>query len=243
MAAAAGSSSLKAGVRFADREQKVRYSTYNWAPIAPAWSCNGPGFNVDNTTARRRIRRPAAIRTRSTVIRPASGNPPSLDGHYNGSVFPNGPLVFLNRATLSDYDLHTEGLADRNVNAPQGWNPLCDRTANVEGEGCFTAPEILDVHEKNKAAYLMLRFGGPEAKLGNVNVRGQRRRALRQDRHREPWQRRLPDAQWYNDALASGQGACNAADNGTNQATDIQCWLTPALLAFSTGTGDGQHAR
>ena len=44
-------SSLKAGVRFADREQKVRYSCYNWAPIAPAWSCNGPGFNIDNTTA------------------------------------------------------------------------------------------------------------------------------------------------------------------------------------------------
>jgi uncharacterized membrane protein YeaQ/YmgE (transglycosylase-associated protein family) len=30
----------------------------------------------------------------------------------------------------------------------------------------------------------------------------------------------------------------NAADNGTNQATDIQCWLTPALQAFSTGTGE-----
>ena len=43
-------SSLKAGVRFADREQKVRYSSYNWAPIAPAWGCNGPGFNIDNTT-------------------------------------------------------------------------------------------------------------------------------------------------------------------------------------------------
>jgi hypothetical protein len=54
-------SSLKAGVRFADREQKVRYSTYNWAPIAPAWSCNGPGFNIDNTQAAP-IRRPAAIR-------------------------------------------------------------------------------------------------------------------------------------------------------------------------------------
>ena len=65
-----------------------------------------------------------------------------------------------------------KGLADRNVNAPQGWNPLCDRTANVEGEGCFTQPEILDVREKSKAAYLMLRFGGPEANLGSVNVVG-----------------------------------------------------------------------
>ncbi len=44
-------SSLKAGVRFADRDQKVRYSSYNWAPIAPAWGCNGAAFNVDTTTA------------------------------------------------------------------------------------------------------------------------------------------------------------------------------------------------
>ena len=94
-------SSLKAGVRFADREQKVRYSSYNWAPIAPAWSCNGPGFNIDNTHARRRIRPPAAIPTSSTVIRRASGNPPASTDHYNGNVLSGGPLVFLNRATLA----------------------------------------------------------------------------------------------------------------------------------------------
>ncbi len=133
-------SSLKAGVRFADREQKVRYSSYNWAPIAPAWSCNGPGFNVDNTQA-------AAYPAACGNANPFNGYPAgiwestSLDDHYNGNVLAGGPLVFLNRATLNDYDLHTEGLADRNVNAPQGWNPLCDRAANVTGEGCFTQPK------------------------------------------------------------------------------------------------------
>ena len=83
-------SSLKAGVRFADREQKVRYSSYNWAPIAPAWSCNGPGFNVDNTQAGGRIRRPAATRTRSTAIRPASGNPPAWTGTTTAMCSPAG---------------------------------------------------------------------------------------------------------------------------------------------------------
>ena len=47
----------------------------------------------------------------------------------------------------------------------------------------------------------------------------------------------FPTSNWYTQALASGQGACNPADNGTNQATDIQCWLTPELLAYSTGAG------
>ena len=64
-------SSLKAGVRFADREQKVRYSSYNWAPIAPAWGCNGPGFNIDNTTP---AAYPAACGNASAVQRLSRGH-------------------------------------------------------------------------------------------------------------------------------------------------------------------------
>jgi TonB-dependent receptor len=227
-------SSLKMGVRFADREQKVRYSSYNWAPIAPAWGCNGPGFNIDNTTS---APYPAACGNAN----PFNGYPAgiwestSLADHFDGSVFDNGPLVFLNRSTLRDYALHTEGLADRNVNAPQGWNPLCDRTANVED--CFTAPEILDVREKSQAAYLMLRFGGPDAKLGNVNVVGNVGVRFVKTDVESHGQVSFPTAQWYTNALASGQGACDPANNGPTQATDIQCWLTPALQAFSSGTG------
>jgi TonB-dependent receptor len=229
-------SSLKAGVRFADREQKVRYSSYNWAPIAPAWSCNGPGFNVDNTE-------PAPYPAACGNANPFNGYPEgiwestSMAGHFDGSVFPNDPLVFLNRATLRDYALHTEGLADRNVNAPQGWNPLCDRAANVPGEGCFTQAEILDVREKSKAAYLMLRFGGPESEIGGVNVVGNLGARIIRTEVESHGQVSFPTTQWYTDALASGQGACDASNNGANQATDIQCWLTPALQSFSTGTG------
>ena len=42
--------SLKVGVRYATRSQTVRYSTFNWTPIAQTFRCNGPAFNVDNTT-------------------------------------------------------------------------------------------------------------------------------------------------------------------------------------------------
>jgi TonB-dependent receptor len=227
---------LKTGVRLADREQKVRYSSYNWAPVAPPWGCNGPAFSVDNTTA---APYPAACGNPN----PFNGYPAgiwesvSLADHYDGSVFDNGPLVFLNRATLRDYELHTEGLADRNVNAPAGWNPLCDRTNNVASEGCFTQSEILDVEEKSKAAYLMLRFGGPDANLGPVNVTGNIGVRYVRTEIASHGQVGYPNANWYNDALASGQGACDASNNGATQATDIQCWLTPALLSFSDGGG------
>ncbi len=229
-------SSLKAGVRVADREQKVRYSSYNWAPIAPAWGCNGPGFNIDNTTP---APYPAACGNAAQFNGYPQGIWESVDlsDHYNGGVISGSPLVFLNRATLRDYDLHTEGLADRNVNAPQGWNPLCDRAANVAGEGCFTAPEILDVKEKSKAAYLMLRFGGPEANLGSVNVVGNVGARIVRTEVESNGQVSFPTSQWYTQAQASGQGACDPNNNTGNNVTDIQCWLTPDLLAYSTGSG------
>jgi TonB-dependent receptor len=227
-------SSLKAGVRFADREQKVRYSTYNWAPIAPAWNCNGPGFNIDNTT-------PAPYGACGTGT--FNGYPAgiwdsvNMSDHYDGSSLSGSDLVFLNRATLRNYDLQTEGLADRNVNAPQGWNPLCDRAANVPGQGCFTPAEILNVKEKSKAAYVMLRFGGPEAMLGSVNVVGNIGARFIKTDVSSQGQVGFPTSAWYTTALASGQGACDPSNNTANNATDIQCWLTPALLAYSTGTG------
>ncbi|HET9474479.1 MAG TPA: TonB-dependent receptor, partial [Steroidobacteraceae bacterium] len=229
-------SSLKAGVRFAEREQKVRYSSYNWAPIAPSWSCNGPGFNVDNT---QQAAYPAACGNANSFNGYPAGiwESTSLNSHFNGNVLDAGPLVFLNRATLNDYDLHTEGLADRNVNAPQGWNPLCDRTANVQGEGCFTQAEMLDVKEQSQAAYLMLRFGGPESEIGGVNVVGNVGVRYVKTDVTSHGNVSFPTSQWYTQALASGQGTCNPADNGTNQATDIQCWLTPELLAYSNGGG------
>lgn len=229
-------SSLKAGVRFADRDQQVRYSTYNWAPIAPAWSCNGAAWNVDTTSP---TSYPAVAGCPSGTFQ---GYPEgiweatSLNNHYNGGVFPNGPLIFLSRDALRDYRRHTEGLADRNINAPQGWNPLCDRTANVEG--CFTQSEIVDVTEKSQAAYLMLRFGGPETTIfGDINVVGNVGVRYVKTDVTSDGSVTFPTPQWFNDAAASGQGACDPSNNGPTQATDIQCWLTPQLLAFSNGAG------
>ena len=83
----------------------------------------------------------------------------------------------------------------------------------------------------------MLRFGGPEANLGSVNVVGNIGVRYVQTDISSHGFVGFPNSQWYTQALASGQGACNPADNGANQATDVQCWLTPELLAYSNGAG------
>ena len=93
---AAGSNSLKVGVRYADRKQTVRYSTFNWTPIAASWNCNGPGFNADNTTP---APYPACNAGLGTFKGYGAGifGPYDLGGLYDGGVYPNGSLVFVNR--------------------------------------------------------------------------------------------------------------------------------------------------
>ncbi len=231
-------SSLKAGVRFADREQKVRYSSYNWAPIAPSWGCNGPGFNVDNTT-------PAPYPAACGNANPFNGYPAGIWESTESRRVTTTAACSEQRPAGVPEPRHAARLrpAHRRAGGSQreraaGLEPALRSHRQRRGEGCFTAPEILDVREKSKAAYLMLRFGGPEANLGSVNVRGQRRRALRQDRSGEPRPGRLSrprsgtTTRWRR-----ARAPAMPANNGTNQATDIQCWLTPALQAFSTGTG------
>ena len=41
---------IKAGVRYSDRDQMVRYSAYNWSAVVATWVCNGPSFSLANTT-------------------------------------------------------------------------------------------------------------------------------------------------------------------------------------------------
>ena len=81
----------------------------------------------------------------------------------------------------------------------------------------------------------MLRFGGPETNLGRHQRRRQRRCALRAHRNREPWPGRLPECGLvHHRAGVRTRARAIRRTTAANQATDIQCWLTPALLAYST---------
>ena len=223
--------SLKVGVRYADREQKVRYSTFNWSPVAAPWNCNGPGFNADNTA-------PTAYPVRC-------GGPgrvfqgygdgiwesTSLADFYNGSVYDTGPLVYLNRSTLANRDAHIAALGNAATNSPLAWNPLCARATNTEG--CFIAPELLNVDETSKAAYVMLKFGGSDASLFGLNVRGNVGVRYVQTDVVSSGGVSFPVPAWYQLVAAT---PCNAPLTG-NAVTNISCWLTPDLLAFSNGGG------
>jgi len=181
--------SLKFGVRHADREQTVRWGSYNWANIANTWCQNGSYYNIDNHTGG------------PIPVPPLPGDPPDptrYDGDCNGNSsswngYPEGlyqnrtfdtafygggrvtpnDFVFANMDALKNRDT-IAGLS-RGQLGVGAWNPICSGQGNRadEVDGCYRQAEILDISEVTDAAYLMLKFGGSdEATWGSVKVSG-----------------------------------------------------------------------
>ncbi|HEY3814446.1 MAG TPA: TonB-dependent receptor [Caulobacteraceae bacterium] len=152
--------SLRFGIRYADREQQVDYSTYNWGNIANDWNLSNNQYvfwNIDNHTPNGSF----------------TGYPTGL---YSVQPFGNSffggktqDYVFFNMAALEAHK--ADDLAFSKLGVGQdGWEPICMRS--VDTVGCFAPDEITDVSEKTKAAYFELKFGGPDARLGTIGVSG-----------------------------------------------------------------------
>lgn len=177
--------SVKMGVRRADREQTVRWGSYNWANIANTWCQNGSYYNIDNHTG-------------GPIPVAVDGDPTTYDGDCNGDStswngYPTGlyvnrqfqpsffgggrvtpnEFVFANIDALKNRET-IAGLSRGNLGVGS-WSPICSNEGTRAGEvdGCYKQQEILEVSELTNAAYLMLKFGGSdEAKWGNVGVSG-----------------------------------------------------------------------
>ncbi len=236
--------SLKVGVRYADRTQTVRYSTFNWTPIAANWNCNGPGFNADNTSA-------------GAYPGCAAGHPDfkgygagiwgtqNFSPFYDGKVYPNGPLVFLNNATVTNFPKLVQALSGATTNSPlgsppvYGYTPICNRQEATEG--CFTPSEVEHLEERTKAVYAMLSFGGDNTQiLGHVNVVGNVGVRVVRTEEISLGAVQYPSA---SDLLTLAPCATPLAPNSV---VNPSCYLTPAIIAFSGGGGtpntyDGVH--
>lgn len=228
--------SLKVGVRYASRRQKVRYSTFNWTPIAASWNCNGPGFNIDNTTG-------GAYPTNTGNCAGNAGHAPfrgygagiwesaSLGDFFDGQSYPNGPLVYLNRDTLRNFPKLISSLSGAATNSPlgTGYTAICDRPEATVDE-CFTPGEVMQIRERTKAAYAMLRFGGNDKTIfGGITVAGNV--GLRVVRTEED---SIGNIAFPASNLFDSLPACNAPLSATN-IVNISCYLTPAIRAFANG--------
>ena len=227
--------SLKVGVRYADRSQTVRYSTFNWTPIAASWNCNGAGFNADNTTPNPAAACDANFKGYGAGIWESTslGN-----DFYNGSVYNNGPLVYLNRDTLQNFPKLLQSLSGANTNSPiaPGYTSICDRP-EATVDNCFTPSEVTTTTERTKAAYAMLNFGGDQPIFGNVRLKGNIGvRVIRTEVISNG------SVAYPSDTALNLLPACNTPLSNGN-VVNPSCYLTPEIRAFASGGGSPNNLR
>lgn len=145
--------SLRVGVRRAERDQEINWSTYNWGAVQPLWGIQedvdfflgqGPWANTFETHD--------------------LGSDIAGGGMFGGGVF-----VHPNIELIRSYPDTIRTFAGRS----NSWVPLAQRTNCPVVPGTLFCPvEMQDVSEDIDAAYVMLRFGGEDTNIGSVNVRG-----------------------------------------------------------------------
>jgi TonB-dependent receptor len=226
--------SLKVGARYADRHQKVRYSTFNWTPIAASWNCNGAGFNADNTQPDPT----AACDSNFKGYGAGIFGPYNIGSLYDGQVYPNGQLVFVNNNVITDYNRLMQGLSGANTNSPipPGYVPICDRDGATV-DGCFLPADVMELRERTKAAYAMLNFGGDGKYIGNVNVVGNIGVRVVRTTEIASGSVGYPTADALNNLAPCGTPL------GPNQVVNPSCFITPAIVAFSSGGGTANTYR
>ncbi len=150
---------VKAGVRFQDREQTVRYTTYNWGVLSEVWAGDRP-INFADT--------------------PASESAPfAFDNFFRGDSPPPPSTLYYSGDLTGDYaGLQNFALgvnqAWQGIGGNAGWVPLDQRPGAIDGTP-YILPDIQPVSQRDDAAYISLRFGSDNFAglrlAGNIGVR------------------------------------------------------------------------
>jgi TonB-dependent receptor len=145
----------KFGARYQDRDQTVRYTTYNWGMLSETWSGDRP-INFADTDPAQSTRFDFPNFFRGQV----SGPP--------GAFYYAGDLVNDYAGSVNFF----RSIQDqaRALGANPTWNPLAARPGAIDGTP-FIAEDIQPVAQQDTAAYLQLDFGSDDL-LGGVRMSG-----------------------------------------------------------------------
>ncbi|KRA80595.1 TonB-dependent receptor [Altererythrobacter sp. Root672] len=154
---------VKVGARYADRDQTVRYTTYNWGVLSEVWSGNGPPVSVADIGS-----------DQVDFYRFQNFFRDNTPGPF-GAYYYNGDLI-------KDYDNASEFLgqvndrwhATNNVGA-NDWERAGDRVDAIAGTH-YLPSEIQPLSQSDLGAYAMVNFETPDdgeglRLAGNFGVR------------------------------------------------------------------------
>jgi TonB-dependent receptor len=144
---------LKFGARYSDREQNIKYTTYNWGNLSEVW---GSAVFMDQVGVPDGN---ASLYTFKNFFRGQTTAPPQ-EWYYNGNLIDG-----YDQAVAFAQTIQNSG------GNPNGWRPLAERNGVVPGTS-FLPSEIQKVGQKTTNAYAMLRFGQDEPIFGNVRLDG-----------------------------------------------------------------------
>jgi TonB-dependent receptor len=147
----------KFGARYADRNQTVRYTTYNWGSLSEVWS--GRAIHMDEAGANNVELHDWGNFFRGDAAAPPAGN------YYSGDLIGDYEEAW-------QYFENIQEIARANGGGgATSWNPLHLRPNAIAGTP-FIPSDIQPVREGNTAAYAMLSFGQDEPIFGNVTIDG-----------------------------------------------------------------------
>jgi TonB-dependent receptor len=151
---------LRFGARYADRDQTVKYSAYNWGMLSEVWAGypvsiaqvnggNASFYNFDNFF-------------RGATPGPTGGY------YYNGNLIDgyNKAVSFINQVEAA-------GAATQTANggtASTRWTPAALR-AGVGANSPYLPNEVTRVHERDSAAYVMTSFNS-NTLINGINIAG-----------------------------------------------------------------------
>jgi TonB-dependent receptor len=147
----------KFGARYADRDQTVRYTTYNWGSLSEVWS--GRAVHMDEVGGANVAQHDWGDFFRGKVNAPPVGN------YYTGDLIDDYFESVRFFQSIQDYARANGG------GGATSWVPLAQRPGAIAGSP-FIPADIQPVSETNKAAYAMLSFGRDEPVFGNVTLDG-----------------------------------------------------------------------
>jgi TonB-dependent receptor len=245
--------SIRAGVRYADRDTVARHSTYNWGRLSEQWGNGGPVWLDDPVDGNPLTNGGAPL----TPYRPAFYDN-FLGGRVANPIGNQGRMFYYGNAAR-DYDAYAAyanqinrewepqiacPLDGRTING--GWNRLSERCGVTPGTN-YLPGEVNPQSETNKAAYIMARFdaglGGDIRLNGNVGVRYTRTRRVSSGFQSFPVVTTIPSQATCDDAvqqiLNNTPGATLPAFCGVPQSTrdSANAFLNGALIPNDVDTG------
>jgi TonB-dependent receptor len=150
----------KWGARYQDRDQTVRYTTYNWGMLSETWSGSRPVNFADSTQV------PSERYEFPNFFRGQVPGPP-------GAFYYAGDLIGDYESAIGDFQSVQDQA--RALGASPSWVPLSGRQNAIAGTP-YLPEDIQPIAQQDTAAYVQLEFGtdnlfGDLRLSGNVGLR------------------------------------------------------------------------